>query len=157
MRFGYHATMCDPSFYPALVKEAEAAGFDSFSIPDSLFYPQAAEAGQYPYNADGSRDFLDGVPFLDPFTLIAWLAGMTTRLAFTMSVLKLAIRQPVVCAKQALSHLTEGLFRNGLGVVTTQVDGKWYLSPGRSFFELVLTALRSLQPQDVDALLKGGR
>jgi hypothetical protein len=60
-------------------------------------------------------------------------------------------------AKQALTHLTEGLFKNGLGVVTTQVDGKWYVSPGRSFFELALTALRSLQPQDIDALIKGAR
>jgi hypothetical protein len=60
-------------------------------------------------------------------------------------------------AKQAITHLAEGLFRDGLGVVTTQVDGKWYVSPGRSFFEIVLTALRSLQPQDVEAVLKGGR
>jgi hypothetical protein len=60
-------------------------------------------------------------------------------------------------AKQALTHLTEGLFKNGLGVVATQVDGKWYVSPGRSFFEIVLTALRSLQPQDIEALIKGSR
>ena len=56
-------------------------------------------------------------------------------------------------AQAALQHLVAGLLRNGIGVVTTQVDGKWYFSPFRSFGELELTALRSLQPDDVLALL----
>lgn len=60
-------------------------------------------------------------------------------------------------AKQAATRVVQGMFKNGLGVVTTQVDGKWYVSPGRSVFELALTALRSLQPQDIEALLKGRR
>ncbi|TCO53445.1 flagellar basal body protein FliL [Actinocrispum wychmicini] len=60
-------------------------------------------------------------------------------------------------ARQAITHLMEGLFKNGLGVVTTKVDGKWYVSPGRSVFEIVLTALRSLQPQDIEAIFQGRR
>ncbi|MBY0508823.1 MAG: LLM class flavin-dependent oxidoreductase [Rhodospirillaceae bacterium] len=124
MRFGYHATMCDPSFYPEVVKAAEAAGFDSFSVPDSIFYPQEAEKSQYPYNADGSREFLDGVPFIDPFTLIAWLGGLTTNIKFTISVLKLAIRQPVICAKQALSLavITNNRLNFGVGISPWKED-----------------------------------
>ena len=124
MRFGYHATMCNPEFYPAVVQAAEAAGYDSFSVPDSLFYPKEGEAGQYPYNADGSREFLDGVPFIDPFTLIAWLGGLTTNIKFTISVLKLAIRQPVICAKQALSVavITNNRLNFGVGISPWKED-----------------------------------
>ena len=57
----------------------------------------------------------------------------------------------------ALQHLVGGLLKNGIGVVTTQVDGKWYFSPFRSFGELELTALRSLTPDDVLALLEMAR
>jgi hypothetical protein len=59
--------------------------------------------------------------------------------------------------RTALQHLVDGLLKNGIGVVTTQVDGKWYFSPFRSFGELELTALRSLSPSDVLALLRMGR
>ena len=31
MRFSYHPTMCDPSFYLELGKAAEAAGFDTIT------------------------------------------------------------------------------------------------------------------------------
>jgi hypothetical protein len=39
-------------------------------------------------------------------------------------------------------------------VVTTQVDGKWYVSPLRSFTDIELTVLKSLDADDVYALLK---
>src|ERR1700735_2495723 len=65
MRCGYHPTMCSPKFYAPLAKAAEAAGFDTFTLPDSICYPEHADS-KYPYNDDGSREFLDGVPFIDP-------------------------------------------------------------------------------------------
>ncbi|GLZ36801.1 flagellar basal body protein FliL [Actinokineospora sp. NBRC 105648] len=56
-------------------------------------------------------------------------------------------------AKQALTNLVKGMMAN-TGVVTTKVDGKWYVSPIRSVTELEITALQSLQPDDIIALLK---
>lgn len=56
--------------------------------------------------------------------------------------------------KDLISRLGAGLMKDGVGVVTTQVDGKWYVSPLRSYGELTLTLLRALQPGDLDALLK---
>ena len=44
MRFGYHATMCNPAFYSELAKAAEAAGFDTFTLPDSICYPEEGDA-----------------------------------------------------------------------------------------------------------------
>jgi hypothetical protein len=55
--------------------------------------------------------------------------------------------------KQALAHLASGMIKN-TGVVTTEVDGKWYVSPLRTYSELGLTALSDLTPEDVIALMK---
>lgn len=54
--------------------------------------------------------------------------------------------------KQALSHLASGMLKN-TGVVATEVDGKWYVSPLRTYSELGLTALSDLTPDDVIALV----
>lgn len=56
MRFTYTETMCDPNFLLPLAQEAEAAGYDGFAVPDSICYPQESDS-EYPYNADGSREF----------------------------------------------------------------------------------------------------
>ena len=76
MRFAYHATMCAPEFYLPLVIAAEEAGFDSFTLPDSICYPEESDS-QYPYNGTGDREFLDGVPFLEPFSLIPAMGAVT--------------------------------------------------------------------------------
>ena len=47
MRFAYHATMCDPDFYLPLAMAVEEAGFDSFTLPDSICYPEESDS-QYP-------------------------------------------------------------------------------------------------------------
>ena len=78
MRFSYHPSMCDPSFYLELGKAAEAAGFDAITFPDSICYPKECDS-TYPYNDDGSREFLDGVPFLEPFSIIPAIAAVTDK------------------------------------------------------------------------------
>jgi probable F420-dependent oxidoreductase len=117
MRFAYHATMCSPDFYLPLAVAAEQAGFDTFTLPDSVCYPEESDS-QYPYNGTGDREFLDGVPFLDPFTVIPAMGAVTSRLRFTTSVLKLAIRQPVVVAKSvsSVAVLTNNRFGFGVGI-----------------------------------------
>ena len=82
MRFSYHPSMCDPSFYLELGKAAEAAGFDAITFPDSICYPKECDS-TYPYNDDGSREFLDGVPFLEPFSIIPAIAAVTEKLEFS--------------------------------------------------------------------------
>ena len=41
----------------------------------------------------------------------------------------------------------------GLGIVTVQVNGQWYVSPVRSFSDIVVSLLKGLQPSDVDYLI----
>ena len=117
MRFAYHATMCDPSFYLPLAIAVEEAGFDSFTLPDSICYPEESDS-KYPYNGTGDREFLDGVPFLEPFVVIPAMAAVTSKIRFTTSVVKLAIRQPVVVAKQlsSLAVVTNNRFAFGVGI-----------------------------------------
>ncbi|MGO9877414.1 MAG: TIGR03619 family F420-dependent LLM class oxidoreductase [Acidimicrobiia bacterium] len=117
MRFSYAETFCDPSHLAPLARAAEDAGYDSFIIPDSVLFP-AQSTTRYPYTADGDRAFLEDKPILEPFTLIPFLAAQTTRLRFTTFVLKLAIRPPVLVAKQAASIavLTGDRLRLGVGI-----------------------------------------
>ncbi|MFD2395877.1 hypothetical protein ACFSVJ_01775 [Prauserella oleivorans] len=58
-------------------------------------------------------------------------------------------------ARDALTNLGAGVMKQGLGVVTTEVDGKHYVSPLRTFTELGMTVLRSMQPEDVQAMMEG--
>jgi alkanesulfonate monooxygenase SsuD/methylene tetrahydromethanopterin reductase-like flavin-dependent oxidoreductase (luciferase family) len=117
MRFSYHPSMCNPSFYIELGKAAESAGFDAITFPDSICYPKECDS-TYPYNDDGSRDFLDGVPFLEPFSIIPAIAAVTDKLEFSTSVYKLAPRQAVTTAKfvTTLGVMTNNRFHFGVGV-----------------------------------------
>ena len=117
MRFSYAESMCDPSHYLPLAVEAEQAGFHSFTVPDSICYPEVSDS-RYPYTADGERRFLEDKPFLEPFSLIPAMAAVTQRLRFTTFVVKLPIRQPVLVAKQAASVavLTGNRFGFGVGL-----------------------------------------
>ena len=107
MRFSYAEPMIDSSFYAPLATAAELAGYDSMVIPDSIMYPAESDS-TYPYTDDGKREFLEGKPFIEPFTLIPFLAAVTEKLRFTTFVVKLPIRNPVIVAKQVTS----------LGVIT---------------------------------------
>jgi alkanesulfonate monooxygenase SsuD/methylene tetrahydromethanopterin reductase-like flavin-dependent oxidoreductase (luciferase family) len=107
--------MCDPSHYAPLAKAAEEFGYRTFSIGDSICYPEEAE-GDYPYLETGDRTFLDGAPFICPFQLAASLSMITERLIFRTGVLKLPIRDPVLVAKQATSVAAWSHNRFELGV-----------------------------------------
>jgi probable F420-dependent oxidoreductase len=117
MRFSYAETFCDPTFLAPLAQATEAAGYDSFVVPDSVIFPAESDTS-YPYTADGDRAFLEDKPIIEPFTLIPYLAAQTTHLRFTTFVLKLAIRPPVLVAKQAASIavLTDNRLRFGVGI-----------------------------------------
>jgi len=116
MRFSYAESMTDPAFYAPLARAAEEAGYDTFVVPDSIAYPRESDT-TYPFNPDGSREFLEDKPFLEPFSLIPALGAVTTTLRFVTFVVKLPIRHPVMVAKQASSVavLTGGRFLFGVG------------------------------------------
>jgi probable F420-dependent oxidoreductase len=131
MQFGLIDSMCDPAHYLPIARALEASGWATFYVPDSICYPEKALPGQYPYNEDGAREFLEGAPFLEPFSVVPAMAAMTRRLRFGTDVLKLPIRNPVILAKQVntVAVMTGGRFSLGVGLspwvedfIVTQTD-----------------------------------
>jgi probable F420-dependent oxidoreductase len=123
VRFSYAESMTDPSFYAPLVRAADAAGYDSFVVPDSICYPQHADS-RYPFSPDGTREFLEDKPFLEPFSLIPALGAITESIRFVTFVVKLPVRSPVLVAKQATSTavLTGNRLVLGVGISPWRED-----------------------------------
>jgi len=142
MRFSLAEAMCDPSHYLPLAIAAEEAGYTSYVIPDSICYPKASDT-KYPYTDDGERQFLEGRPFIEPFTLIAAMGAVTKRLRFVTFVVKLPIRQPVLVAKSATSVavMTNNRFGFGVGLSPWpedfQVCGQEWKTRGKRMDEMI--------------------
>ncbi len=149
MRFSFAESMCDPSHYVPLALAAERSGYTSFAIPDSLCYPETSDS-KYPYTPDGDREFLDGKPFIDPFVLASTLGAVTETLRMTTFVVKLAVRQPVLVAKQAMSVavMTNNRFGFGIGLSPWPEDFSICEQPwegrGKRMDEMI-TILRGLE------------
>jgi probable F420-dependent oxidoreductase len=142
MRFTYAESMTDPSFYGPLARAAEEAGYHSMVIPDSICYPLHADS-VYPYSPDGTREFLEDKPFLEPFSLIPALGAVTSRIRFIPFVVKVPVRNPVLLAKQVTSTavLTGGRLSLGVGVSPWREDydilGADWASRGRRLDESI--------------------
>lgn len=123
MRFSYQVGMSDADHYLPLAQAAEAAGFHGITIPDSICYPLEASS-KYPYNADGSREFLETVPFIESLIGIAAMAAVTKRIRFATFVYKLAIRQAAIVAKQvqSINVLSNNRFDFGVGISPWEED-----------------------------------
>jgi probable F420-dependent oxidoreductase len=106
-----------------MAQAAEAAGFDSISVPDSICYPEEASS-KYPYNGDGSREFLESVPFIESLVAVTHMAAVTKTIEFATFVYKLAIRQAPVVAKQvqSLQVLNGNRFHFGVGISPWEED-----------------------------------
>lgn len=107
----------DPVAIRDFVQAAEGAGFDYLVAYDHV-------TGAHPDRFIGrdvgfpSPPYLYDCQFHEPFTLFAYLAGLTTRIEFTTSILILPQRQTALVAKQAaeVDLLSGGRLRLGVGV-----------------------------------------
>ena len=98
-----------------MARAAEEAGFDTITVPDSVFYPEHVSA-DYPYSRDGGRFWAPETPFVDPFVAISAMAAVTEKIRFLTNVVKLPIRDPLLVAKQLSSMAVLANNRVGLGV-----------------------------------------
>jgi probable F420-dependent oxidoreductase len=98
-----------------MARAAEASGFDTITVPDSIFFPEKVSA-DYPYSADGGRFWAPETSFPDPFVSISAMVAVTERIRFLTNVVKLAIREPLSVAKQLSSMAALSHDRVGLGV-----------------------------------------
>jgi probable F420-dependent oxidoreductase len=123
MRFSYQVGMCEADHYLPLARAAEAAGYHGISVPDSICYPREASSS-YPYNKDGSREFLESVPFVESLIAVTAMAAVTQTIEFATFVYKLAVRQVPVVAKQVqgIQVLSGNRFLFGVGISPWQED-----------------------------------
>lgn len=94
-----------PSVLYRWAQTVEALGFDLLMVSDHIAVtPDVAE--QYP------------APFYEPFTTLAWLAGITNRVRLGTTVLIVPYRDPLLIARMAanLNQLSGGRLVLGVGV-----------------------------------------
>ena len=90
--------MDDPSAVRLVAEQAEASGLDSVWAADHIVLP-VSHSSTYPYSADGEFLIAPGLPFLDQFTTLAYVAGFTSRVKLGTAVTLLPLRHPLAIAK----------------------------------------------------------
>jgi probable F420-dependent oxidoreductase len=126
MRFTVPLPMLPSQHYVPMAVAAEANGFDSVAVPDSVFFPETV-SGDYPFADNGERWWQPDTPFLDPFVAVAAMSAVTERITFLTNVLKLPLRSPLLVAKQvaSLASLSGDRFRLGVGVSWMPEEFAW--------------------------------
>jgi len=121
MRFGFglpHAGAAANG--PDIIRfaqRAEALGFESLWGGDHLVLPVGGTT-QYPYTTDGSFSRPSTEGFLEPYTLLSYVAAATKTIRLGMTVIILPYRNPIVQAKMlaCIDVLSGGRLTFGVGV-----------------------------------------
>ncbi len=101
----------------AFAQRAEALGVDSLWLPDHIVIPTEIQS-RYPYNKSGKFPLPAEMAFLEPLTVMGYLAGITQRVRIGTAVLVLPHRNPIVVAKMfaTLDVLSRGRMIVGAGI-----------------------------------------
>lgn len=126
VQFSLSLAMTPPDRLIKLAQLAEAAGWDSISLPDSVFYPETV-TGSYPFTGDGQRFWDAETPFVDPLVSIPALAAVTERIGFVTSVLKTPLREPLLVAKSvgSIAAMFPGRVAIGVGLSWIPEEFAW--------------------------------
>ena len=126
MKFSLALPMLPAHHFIPLAQAAEAAGYGSIAVPESVFFPEEVSA-KYPYSSDGGRFWAAETPFLDPFVAIPAMAAVTERISFFTNVLKLGIRDPLLVAKtvSSIAALADGRLGLGVGLSWIPEEFEW--------------------------------
>ncbi len=126
MRFTVPLPMLPPHHLLPMARAAEAAGFASIALPDSVFFPEQVSA-DYPYSADGQRWWASDTPMVDPFVGVPAMAAVTERITYFTNVVKLPLRNPLLVAKQvaSIAALSDNRFRLGVGLSWMPEEFRW--------------------------------
>ncbi len=126
MRFGFHMFMVPPAELQEIARCADDAGWDCLQVADAPFFPEVSSV-PYPYTPDGSRFWPLDLPVLDPWVAITAMAVVTKRIRFMPSVLRLAVRQPLLEAKSlcSVAVLANDRITLGVGLAWMPEEFKW--------------------------------
>jgi probable F420-dependent oxidoreductase len=121
MKIGCHLPMYGPvgtrDNVIAFARRIEALGYDSLWASDHVVLPHRRTTPS-PDSPTGQFPLAPDVPFLEPLTTLALVAGVTERVLLGTSILVLPHRNPVLAAKMCatLDHLSGGRVVLGVGV-----------------------------------------
>jgi probable F420-dependent oxidoreductase len=126
LRFTAPLPMLPADHLVPLARAAEAAGYASVAVPDSVFFPEETSA-DYPFSDDGSRWWAPETPFVDPFVAVSAMAAVTERIRFFTNVVKLPLRDPLLVAKQvsSIAVLSHDRFALGVGLSWIPEEFTW--------------------------------
>src|SRR5262245_26235954 len=121
MDFGFafpgRGSLAVPAILVTLARKADELRYSSIFVTDHVVIP-ATQTTPYPYATTGkfAGDWTSG--YLEPLTLMSYLAGETSRVKLGTSVLVIPYRNPVVTAKMlaTLDVLSGGRVILGAGV-----------------------------------------
>jgi len=106
-----------PATFDAMAEKAEALEFDTLWASDHLIMPPLT-ISSYPGRADGQLPEDWKRTYYQPFSVLGYLAGRTTKIRLGTSVLILPMRNPIEVAAQLaeLDQLSRGRISFGVGV-----------------------------------------
>ena len=122
MKFGLSMPIRGPLANAAsirtLAERAEALGYEYITVSDHIVVPTEIDS-KYPYSETGDFPWSEGgdVECMEQFTLLSWLAGITSRVRLLTSVTVVPHRSPLFMAKSlaTLDQLTDGRITFGCG------------------------------------------
>ncbi|MFT5449905.1 MAG: putative F420-dependent oxidoreductase [Gammaproteobacteria bacterium] len=118
MKFGIaYPNLLDGEQIKRFAIRVEELGFESIWAGDHIVFPAAPVTG-YPYTESGTFQRAADVPFIEPFTLLSYIASVTSRIRIGTTVIIVPYRHPIVQAKMfaGLDVLTGGRVICGVGV-----------------------------------------
>src|SRR5215213_10089277 len=121
MQIGFNAptsgTLIEPDSLSRIVTEGEALGFDYVTISDHIMVPRNLES-KYPYTDTGEFPAGTQAAWLDQLATTAYIAALTKKLRFVLSVMVVPHRPAVLTAKliSTIDYLSKGRLTMGIGV-----------------------------------------
>ncbi len=122
MPFGFslpgRGPLARPDVVLTIAARAEALRYDMLFVSDHVVLPVSAEASVYPYSTTGQLPGGARQDYLEPLTMLAWLAHATRRVRLGTSVLVTPLRHPLLAAKMLamIDVLSRGRLILGAGV-----------------------------------------
>ena len=121
MQIGFTApttgSLIEPDSLRRIITEGEALGFDYATVSDHIMVPRNLDS-KYPYTDSGEFPAGTTAAWLEQLTTTAYIAALTSRLRFVMSVMVVPHRPTVLTAKilSTIDYLSKGRLTLGIGV-----------------------------------------
>jgi probable F420-dependent oxidoreductase len=134
MHYGFNlpsrGPLCRPEPLRQIAQKGEALGYTYLTVPDHIVIPRSI-APNYPYSKDGQ--FVSNIAgeCLEQLTLVAYVAGFTSKVKFLTSVMVVPHRMPVHNAKTiaTIDFLSGGRIVVGVGAGWMEEEFKALATP----------------------------